>query len=201
MNSQAAQKCPAARRRTTAAREAYFLYVERAAEGANEADGPFSAGCLAEADRDVRGHARAQRVAVRGLARIEDDLDGHALDNLHPVPRRVLGRQQREARARPRADRIDPAQIRVIVSALDDDLGAHARPYAPELSLLEVREHPDVVQGDDGEQRLARLHHLPDLDGLLGDEPGHRRTDRRVVEVELREAERDLRFLELGLSE
>jgi len=24
-----------------AAREAYFLYVERAAEGANEADGPF----------------------------------------------------------------------------------------------------------------------------------------------------------------
>jgi hypothetical protein len=26
-----------------AAREAYFLYVERAVEGANEADGPFSA--------------------------------------------------------------------------------------------------------------------------------------------------------------
>jgi hypothetical protein len=29
--------------RPTAAREAYSLYVERAAEGANEADGPFSA--------------------------------------------------------------------------------------------------------------------------------------------------------------
>jgi hypothetical protein len=28
-----------------AAREAYFLYVERAAEGANEADGPLSAAC------------------------------------------------------------------------------------------------------------------------------------------------------------
>jgi len=28
-----------------AAREAYSLYVERAAEGANEADGPFSAAC------------------------------------------------------------------------------------------------------------------------------------------------------------
>src|SRR5574341_557540 len=42
-NSQAAQKGPAARRRPTAAREAYSLYVERAAEGANEADGPFSA--------------------------------------------------------------------------------------------------------------------------------------------------------------
>ena len=34
---------PAARRRPTAAREAYSLYVERAAAGGNEADGPFSA--------------------------------------------------------------------------------------------------------------------------------------------------------------
>ena len=41
-NPQAAQKGPDARRRPTAAREAYFPYVERAAEGANEADGPFS---------------------------------------------------------------------------------------------------------------------------------------------------------------
>ena len=44
-NSQAAQKGPDARRRPTAAREAYFLYVERKAEGANEAYGPFSAAC------------------------------------------------------------------------------------------------------------------------------------------------------------
>src|SRR5437870_13427805 len=45
-NSQAAQKGPDARRRPKAAREAYSLYVERAAEGANEADGPFSPPCL-----------------------------------------------------------------------------------------------------------------------------------------------------------
>src|SRR6185369_11266002 len=38
-----AQKAPDARRRPSAAREAYSLYVERAAEGANEADGVFSA--------------------------------------------------------------------------------------------------------------------------------------------------------------
>src|SRR5713226_164467 len=43
--SQAAQKGPDARRRPTAAGEAYSLYVEPAAEGANEADGPFSAAC------------------------------------------------------------------------------------------------------------------------------------------------------------
>src|SRR5437667_9414753 len=45
LQSQAAQKGPDARRRPRAAREAYFPYVERAAEGANEADGPFSAAC------------------------------------------------------------------------------------------------------------------------------------------------------------
>jgi hypothetical protein len=37
----AAQRGPDARRRPKAAREAYSLYVERAAEGATEADGPF----------------------------------------------------------------------------------------------------------------------------------------------------------------
>ena len=40
---QVGEKGPAARRRPKAAREAYSLYVERAAEGANEADGPLSA--------------------------------------------------------------------------------------------------------------------------------------------------------------
>jgi len=39
---QSDEKGPAARRRPTDAREAYALYVERAAEGANAADGPFS---------------------------------------------------------------------------------------------------------------------------------------------------------------
>src|SRR5438045_4063129 len=40
--AQGVEKGPAARRRPKAAREAYSLYVERAAEGANEADGPLS---------------------------------------------------------------------------------------------------------------------------------------------------------------
>src|SRR5215470_7274595 len=44
---QAAQKGPDARRRPMVAREAYSLYVERAIEGVNEADGPFSAALLA----------------------------------------------------------------------------------------------------------------------------------------------------------
>ena len=37
------EKGPVARRRLKSAREAYSLYVERALEGANEANGPLSA--------------------------------------------------------------------------------------------------------------------------------------------------------------
>jgi hypothetical protein len=44
-SSQAAREGLAARRRPTAARAASSLYVERADEGANDADGPFSAAC------------------------------------------------------------------------------------------------------------------------------------------------------------
>ena len=39
---QSEEKGPAARRRPKVTREAYFLYVERVTEGANEADGPLS---------------------------------------------------------------------------------------------------------------------------------------------------------------
>jgi hypothetical protein len=43
MRLQVGEKGPAARRRPKVAREAYSMYVERANEGANEADGPLSA--------------------------------------------------------------------------------------------------------------------------------------------------------------
>ena len=41
MTSPVGEKGPYARRRRKAAREAYSLYVERAADGANEAAGPL----------------------------------------------------------------------------------------------------------------------------------------------------------------
>ncbi len=66
-NPQAAQKGPDARRRPPAAREAYSLYVERAAKGANEADGPFSAACYGFAKIRLIS-VSAHRMASLGLA-------------------------------------------------------------------------------------------------------------------------------------
>jgi hypothetical protein len=47
LSPQGGEKGPDARRRPKAAGEAYSLYVEPAAEGGNEADGPLSAACAA----------------------------------------------------------------------------------------------------------------------------------------------------------
>src|SRR5207237_1807656 len=66
---QAAQKGPDARRRPKAAGEAYSLYVEPAVEGANEADGPFSAACLGalgfRGGLGARGHGGRPTTAGR----------------------------------------------------------------------------------------------------------------------------------------
>jgi hypothetical protein len=61
------EKGPDARRRRKAAREAYSLYVERAADGANEADDPFSAtDALAVLDGEVAVPCNPQS-AIAGL--------------------------------------------------------------------------------------------------------------------------------------
>src|SRR5215472_19130717 len=66
------EKGPDARRRPKAACEAYFLYVEHAAEGANEADGPLSSLSLAP---DGEGHPHS-RPRLRSVAR-------HVVHELH----------------------------------------------------------------------------------------------------------------------
>src|SRR5207244_12939218 len=74
---QAAQKGPDARRGPKAAGEAYSLYVEPAAEGANEADGPFSAADLVFAGgRTLGGNLRPLDGSVAdGLEQLEGNLE------------------------------------------------------------------------------------------------------------------------------
>src|SRR5262249_54695697 len=70
-NLQAAQKGPDARRRPRAARKPYCLYGERAAEGANEADGPFSAACLLHLGERARELLESQELAL-GVRQVRD---------------------------------------------------------------------------------------------------------------------------------
>src|SRR5574341_1345832 len=96
-NSQAAQKGPAARRRPRAAREAYSLYVERAAEGANEADGPLSSlytrrGIWQAITPLITAAATSSSLPGAGLV-----WSPSSLGRLAPGPRRRLHRRSRSA--------------------------------------------------------------------------------------------------------
>src|SRR5262249_35482983 len=77
------EKGPAARRRTMAAREAYLPYVERAAEGANAADGPLSSVWLdfldlSAAEESLRPHEQHdEQERERHDLAVGDGLRGH----------------------------------------------------------------------------------------------------------------------------
>src|SRR5262245_10388279 len=80
------EKGPAARRRPRAGREAYFLYVERPAEGANAADGPLSSrSALSAAEAGIECVSERVAQQVRAEHR-EADRDAREENE----PRRLL---------------------------------------------------------------------------------------------------------------
>src|SRR5712692_10208800 len=93
---QSDEKGPAARRRPMAAREAYSLYVERAAEGANAADGPLSSLSL----HALGVEAPEQVVALFVLlyhgpvSAARQHRHPGAADTLNDLPHRLRGRDR-----------------------------------------------------------------------------------------------------------
>src|SRR5439155_1558896 len=63
----------------------------------------------------------------------------------------------------------------------------------------EVREHPDIVERDDRQKRLAHLDHLPHLDRALRDDAVDWRTHLGVLELEVGEGEVRLRLTQSRL--
>src|SRR5882724_6636006 len=101
---------------------------------------------LLHAYDDVRGHAGPERVRVAELLGVQPDLHRDPLDDLDPVAGGVLGRQEREARAGARREGVHGAVEDLPREGVDLDLGGHARLHPGELGLLEVGEHPHLVQ-------------------------------------------------------
>ena len=68
--------------------------------------------------------------------------------------------------------------------------------HIAQLSLLEIRGDPDVIEVDDPHQFLARLHVLSNFNGSTGHHTVYGRHDSRVLQVELRLIERGLLLLD-----
>ena len=77
---------------------------------------------------------------------------------------------------------------------------ALAGTHVLQLRLLKVRGDPYVVDLHEREERLARLHDLPDVDPLLRDDAGRGRLDDGVLQVELRLRERRARLLRVRVG-
>src|SRR5215468_7131814 len=101
-------------------------------------NGAVTRGRLLHPDDHVGRHPGPERMRVAELLGVEPDLHRDALHDLHPVAGSVLGRQQREARAGARAERIDGAVEDPARERVDLDRGRHARLHPRELRLLEV---------------------------------------------------------------
>ncbi len=124
-------------------------------------------------------------MGVAELTGVEPDLHRQPLDDLDPVARGILRRQERKARARPGGERIHLAIEGPVGERVDAHFRRHARPDALELGLLVVRDDPDVVERHDGEKRLPHLRHLAKLDRSLGNHAVDGRAHVRVVELQL----------------
>src|SRR6266849_4096240 len=185
---QAAQKGPDARRRPKVAREAYSLYVERATEGANEADGPFSAASVHD---DAAGYVDGLSRHVGGAAGGEEaDHVRHVLGRLHPserdlgeaLAREFFGRHALERALLPRDERphigldeaganaVDPDPVSGVgegETLRDADHGGLARIVGQVVSAADLAGQRG--EADDGPP-LLRDH--GGQDGLAGEEDG-----------------------------
>src|SRR5271154_6346316 len=119
------------------------------------------------------------------LAGIEIDAHRDALDDFHEIAGGIFRRQQAEARSAGSADVYDAARVLLSIG-VDAEFDPLARVHTAELRFLEIRGNPDVVQWDHRHQLLSGRHVFPELHGLLADDPGHRRDNSAIAEVELR---------------
>src|SRR5450631_3036851 len=158
----------------------------------------------ASAPRGVNdgGHRQAHAQWMRAqLLRIKRDSDRQALYHLDPVAGGILRRDERKSRAGAATDAHDFA---VIFDGATVEVGGQYRRFADmdvaQLRLFIVGAHVQRCNRHDGHQRLAGLHLLADLHGILDDDPVDRGCDARARHIELGLRKLGTRRLDLGIG-
>ena len=145
-------------------------------------------------DADDDRHAGPQHLLGADLRR-HADAHRNALHDLGEVAGRVVGRQQREHRARGRRHAFDRAGDGVAVERVDRDRHGLAGMQVGELRLLEVGVDVDVVERHEAGEALARLHIVAALHGAVADDAFERRADGGERQVALGLGERRLQLV------
>ncbi len=115
------------------------------------------------------GQARPQRCVFERFRR-HRDADGDALHDLGEIARRIVGRQQRELRARSRRDRGDDAGNHPPAEGIDGEVDLLPGSDRIELRLLEIGVDIGAAQRNQREQPRAGQRVLAELDRLVADD-------------------------------
>src|SRR6266850_7087223 len=147
-------------------------YLKRYRSGAAADSGKAAAViCLVRFNGRDDAHPRPQHVReIHGAVQVNPDRD--PLDHLGEVARGVVGRQQRELRARRRRQTLDVTAEMHARVGVHRDIGGIAGRHVGGFGFLEVRRDPDVLERHHRHQRLAGLYELAQLHRLLGDDAG-----------------------------
>src|SRR5271167_3207102 len=121
--------------------------------------------------------------------RIENDFYRDALHHFHVIARGVFRRQKAQDRSGGTGNGIEVARKRFAVG-VHFDVRLLTGLHVLELRFFEIRGHPDIVQGNNHQESLARLHDLARLDRLVRGHSVDGRDDVAVAEIELRGVER-----------
>ncbi len=155
------------------ARESGVYFLAVCGDGARPA--ATTAPGLVFDGRDDR-HAGPQRAALGDVGG-HADAHGKALDDLGEVAGGVVGRQQREHRARRRREARDHAVELLARQGVDRDRDRLPGLEAGELGLLEVGVDEDVGERHQRGDALAGLHVIADLGRAVADDAVDRRAD------------------------
>ena len=128
----------------------------------------------------------------------EGDAHRDPLNDLGEIAGRVVGRQQRELRARGRRDRRDDALDRLAVERVDGDVGLLSRLDPAELGLLVIGVDIGRRERHQRHQARSRRHQVSDLGRLVADHAVERRHDPGEAEVALGFGERGHQFVALA---
>src|SRR5215471_15879666 len=134
---------------------------------------------------------------LRILITIETNPYWKPLNNFDKVAAGIFRRQKAEQCSR-RAREILDRPLVVATERLNMNFHSLTRAHIFELSFLEIRRHPDIVKGNDGDQTLPWLNPLPEFDGFASNDAADGRIDLRITKIQFRDAYIRLRLIDLA---
>src|SRR6185295_1165096 len=138
---------------------------------------------LLHSDFDQHRHAGPE-LALDLLAFIENNFHRNALHHFHVITGGVFRRQQAESCARSVSNAVHMPLENAASVCVHRDTRGLAGMHLCELSLLKIRDYPNIFLRNERHQRLPRLQDLTGFNGLLAHHSRHRSFDAGVFEIQ-----------------